>query len=262
MSNYILITSINHNSFSAEEFDTKAAANKTVERLVDDLGYDVDPKETDRGYWSFQHNRVFMSFERTYLGTATAKYWIRRFENNKLVETRRFLTRRTAVGYVAVYLNRIGSEINPDESEAGSWTATDGDRTIKLQLTIVIEENDLDVHYDTLGISRNAGQQEVKRAYREKVKVTHPDRGGSEHAMAKLNETYGLLARKIESEESDNIREFLSVERNFLITSLKSALFPDPIAQQISEVAPTKSGTNRGGIWNVIAGLINLARSK
>lgn len=37
-------------------------------------------------------------------------------------------------------------------------------------------------HYRVLGIPRDASAQEVKRAYRERVKACHPDRNGSPQA--------------------------------------------------------------------------------
>lgn len=37
-------------------------------------------------------------------------------------------------------------------------------------------------HYRVLGIARDASQQEVKRAYRERVKTCHPDRNGTPQA--------------------------------------------------------------------------------
>lgn len=44
--------------------------------------------------------------------------------------------------------------------------------------------------FRTLGVSRDASEDEVKSAYREKVKHVHPDRGGSEEAFARVQEAY------------------------------------------------------------------------
>lgn len=44
--------------------------------------------------------------------------------------------------------------------------------------------------FQTLGLTRNASETQVKNAYREKVKAVHPDRGGSERAFSRLQEAY------------------------------------------------------------------------
>ena len=48
--------------------------------------------------------------------------------------------------------------------------------------------------YKVLGISRDATEEEVKRAYRELARKYHPDNQGGSSAMAKrVNEYYDIL---------------------------------------------------------------------
>lgn len=47
--------------------------------------------------------------------------------------------------------------------------------------------------YRTLGLDPGAGTGEVKRAYREKVKTTHPDRGGDEERFKEVASAYDRL---------------------------------------------------------------------
>jgi len=44
--------------------------------------------------------------------------------------------------------------------------------------------------FRTLGVSRDASVEEVKSAYREKVKDVHPDHGGSEEAFSRVQDAY------------------------------------------------------------------------
>lgn len=47
--------------------------------------------------------------------------------------------------------------------------------------------------YRTLGLDPDAEEGEIKRAYREKVKTTHPDRGGDEEAFKEVTNAYEQL---------------------------------------------------------------------
>ena len=49
-------------------------------------------------------------------------------------------------------------------------------------------------YYDILGVSKNASQEEVKKAYREKAHQYHPDKtGGDEGKFKEINEAYQIL---------------------------------------------------------------------
>ena len=55
--------------------------------------------------------------------------------------------------------------------------------------------SDLEMSYRLLGISPSASWQEIEKAYRQKAKVHHPDRGGDEDAMRALNHAYAQLKK-------------------------------------------------------------------
>ena len=42
--------------------------------------------------------------------------------------------------------------------------------------------------YSVLGVSRSAGKDQLRRAYREQVKQTHPDQGGSQDEFIRVQE--------------------------------------------------------------------------
>lgn len=48
--------------------------------------------------------------------------------------------------------------------------------------------------YTILGVDKGADPDEVKRAYRRKVKKAHPDAGGSDAEAAAVNDAYAALA--------------------------------------------------------------------
>lgn len=49
-------------------------------------------------------------------------------------------------------------------------------------------------YYKTLGVSRDATQEEIKKAFRKKARTSHPDAGGDEEQFKELNEAYEVLS--------------------------------------------------------------------
>ena len=56
------------------------------------------------------------------------------------------------------------------------------------------KKGDDDDFYELLGVSRNAPQEEIKKAYRKKAIEKHPDQGGSSDEFSKINEAYSVLS--------------------------------------------------------------------
>jgi len=51
-------------------------------------------------------------------------------------------------------------------------------------------------YYQILGISRNASQDEIKKAFRKLAHKYHPDKGGDEKKFKEINEAYQILSNK------------------------------------------------------------------
>lgn len=58
--------------------------------------------------------------------------------------------------------------------------------------------------YTILGLEKNATQEDIKKAYREKSKKHHPDKGGSEDTFKKINEAYSTLSDEQKRFNYDN----------------------------------------------------------
>ena len=48
-------------------------------------------------------------------------------------------------------------------------------------------------HYETLGVQKDATPSDIKKAYRKKASRAHPDKGGSDADMARLNRALQVL---------------------------------------------------------------------
>ena len=59
-------------------------------------------------------------------------------------------------------------------------------------------------YYSILGVSRNASEQDIRKAYKKKSMQHHPDRGGNEEEFKKVNEAYSTLKDPQKRAEYDN----------------------------------------------------------
>jgi curved DNA-binding protein len=64
-------------------------------------------------------------------------------------------------------------------------------------------------HYDTLGVSRDASPDDIKRAYRQKASLYHPDKeGGSKTKFQEVEEAYRTLSDPGKRQQYDNPSPF------------------------------------------------------
>lgn len=59
-------------------------------------------------------------------------------------------------------------------------------------------------YYNILGVSKTASADEIKKAYKRKVKENHPDRGGDEETFKQINEAYEILSNSNKRSTYDN----------------------------------------------------------
>lgn len=60
-------------------------------------------------------------------------------------------------------------------------------------------------YYDTLGVSKTASQDEIKKAYRKLAMKHHPDKGGDEHKFKEISVAYDTLSDPQKRSEYDQM---------------------------------------------------------
>ena len=63
-------------------------------------------------------------------------------------------------------------------------------------------------YYDTLGVSENASDKEIKQAFKKLAKEHHPDRGGDTTKFKEANEAYDTLKSSSKRQEYDTLRKY------------------------------------------------------
>lgn len=61
--------------------------------------------------------------------------------------------------------------------------------------------------YDTLDLNSDASPDQIQKAYKDKAKKLHPDKGGSDKEMAEVNHAYLILKDPIKRERYDKTGE-------------------------------------------------------
>jgi DnaJ-class molecular chaperone len=64
--------------------------------------------------------------------------------------------------------------------------------------------NNSEDYYELLGVNRDASLEAIKKAYRNKAKVMHPDKGGDPEKFKKINEAYEVLSDEDKRARFDN----------------------------------------------------------
>ena len=63
-------------------------------------------------------------------------------------------------------------------------------------------------YYDILGVSEDASNEQIKKAFKDIAKKEHPDRGGNESRFKEANEAYDTLKNSQKRHDYDTMRKF------------------------------------------------------
>lgn len=89
-----------------------------------------------------------------------------------------------------------------------------------------------DTYYSVLGVSEDATQDEIKKAYRKLAKENHPDKGGDEETFKKISVAYDAIGDEEKRKEYDIQRKnpFGGMDGNY--SDLFNQMFNDAFGNQ------------------------------
>lgn len=193
---YLIITSLTQHDKNAVVFDTRHHAVASVEGIINQLGFDVDPGESAEGVWHLSDNGVRVKFQLTEVDNNSFSFLLRKKQHNRHQETRRFRSRGTAVSYAEKFAESKGARISASSRDAGLWDLSLLEGDIEMVLTAAIEtRRHSSEDSRILGVSVDADEDVIKAAYRAKLKKAHPDVGGSDDEVKRLNLAYERLMK-------------------------------------------------------------------
>jgi DnaJ-class molecular chaperone len=71
-------------------------------------------------------------------------------------------------------------------------------------------------YYNILGVSKSASKEEIKKAFREKAHLWHPDKpGGDEKKFKEINEAYQVLGNDEKRQQFDQFGSDFSQQGGF-----------------------------------------------
>lgn len=122
-----------------------------------------------------------------------------KYINNEWQETRRFSSRENAVNFVHHVLDINDYQADAGEDANGIWAFQyKSGAKVKYGVFLAIYKNTkktvkTNEYYEILGVDPSATDEEIKKAYRQKSKIHHPDMGGNMHDFLKIKEAYENL---------------------------------------------------------------------
>lgn len=83
-------------------------------------------------------------------------------------------------------------------------------------------------HYDTLGVATDAGAEDIKAGYRRAARANHPDKGGNDADMARVNKAYAVLSdpgkRQAYDATGDDSDNAMDLAAQFLMNAFNAAI--------------------------------------
>lgn len=111
--------------------------------------------------------------------------------------------------------------------------------------------------YDILGINKDANESEIRKAYHEKSKENHPDKGGDHEVFVKISFAYSVLSDPDKRKEYDSYGTTSNTsEKEKAAVNLVKSIISNTISENCAMEGRVQFGTSRAGIARTMNNVI------
>ena len=86
-----------------------------------------------------------------------------------------------------------------------------------------------DDYYKTLEVHPDVSIEDIKKAFREKARLNHPDKGGDPNVFKKIMSAYETLSDPVKRQEYDNMRNSTNINQSYIFDNLFNSFFQQRI---------------------------------
>lgn len=198
----VRMKSADDDSAYANAYNSLEESKKAVRKIKESIR---DPGNITR--WFHGYNSYTLTVDNVEICTVDilslnkkdVEFHLTKCVDGEWVDTRRFSSRENAVNFVHHILDVNNYQVEADGDANGVWDFQD-EAGVKVQYRVflaiykrhqkTIKTNE---YSEILGVNPDATDEEVKKAYRQKSKIHHPDRGGNMQDFLKIQEAYENL---------------------------------------------------------------------
>ena len=198
----VRMKSADDDSAYANAYNSLEESKKAVRKIKESIR---DPGNITR--WFHGYNSYTLTVDNVEICTVDilslnkkdVEFHLTKCVDGEWVDTRRFSSRENAVNFVHHILDVNNYQVEAGEDANGVWDFQD-EAGVKVQYRVflaiykrhqkTIKTNE---YSEILGVNPGVSDEEVKKAYRQKSKIHHPDRGGNMQDFLKIQEAYENL---------------------------------------------------------------------
>ena len=139
-----------------------------------------------------------------------------KYVNNEWQETRRFSSRENAVNFVHRILDINNYQADAFGDASGIWDFQyKSGAKVEYRVFLAIYKNTkktvkVNEYSEILGVNPGVSDEEIKKAYRQKSKIHHPDMGGNMHDFLRIQEAYKNLINGLGGANKETFHRELS----------------------------------------------------
>ena len=211
--------SADDDSAYANAYNSLEESKKAVRKIKESIR---DPGNITR--WFHGYNSYTLTVDNVEICTVDilslnkkdVEFHLTKCVDGEWADTRRFSSRENAVNFVHHILDVNNYQVEAGGDANGVWDFQD-EAGVKVQYRVflaiykrhqkTIKTNE---YSEILGLNPDATDEEVKKAYRQKSKIHHPDRGGNMQDFLKIQEAYENLINSLGGANKETFSRELS----------------------------------------------------